>query len=680
MKSISRFLLVLIPISFLSGCEPVAAFLYLSKAKYEAYEAEAWPEYEEEVLPEGKARIPSSYYAEDADCIVDEELKISLEEKYDGVFCTEDDLIQVERGEASGLYSITGEELLSVEQGYSFYGFTDGVTTAQTIDPEGNYENIRYGLINNLGETLIPFEFTGISSLDEGILQVDKYVTQDNCGCSGKTLYGLYTVAGEKLTEAKYTDLGYFFDGLAPVSNEEHKWTYVDTKGREITPFKFDQAEVFHDGFARVAIKELKPNEGSEAAAVAATAAASDDVYYDSESLWGYIDKTGQLVIQPEYIYAGDFYHGLARVWTGELYSEGARIGFIDKTGKMVIPAEFEEASDFSRADSNDYWEGAEKVAATAVADAAKSEVAESDELLFAEVVKDGKPYKLFLDGSLTLNYPEQEIDCPKSVELNEEFFRNYTAINCLQSGLVLAGEHVNSVGTGLFTTEGNVVIPAGKYNIESFDKKTRKANFYDSDYDYGVMDDMGKILIAPIYDYMSQSKEGLRIVYIDEKYGAINEEGKLVIALQYDNLCEFSQGLACATVDGKSGYIDKQGKVAIDFKFSSTSDFNQAGRAEVINVDGEYWYIDKSGNQIEQIEDDWSLFEEEVIDATEAAEAAAEAASAAVSDEASRVTKEAVEEAVEADVIEGVAGEIVLLDEAEASEVEAEAEEMSEY
>src|SRR3954462_2626566 len=46
---------------------------------------------------------------------------------------------------------------------------------------------------------------------------------------------------------------------------------------------------------------------------------------------WGYINRTGEVVIKPQYDDAWDFSEGLAYV------REGARRGLIDKTGRMVV-------------------------------------------------------------------------------------------------------------------------------------------------------------------------------------------------------------------------------------------------------------------------------------------------------------------------------------------------------
>ena len=57
---------------------------------------------------------------------------------------------------------------------------------------------------------------------------------------------------------------------------------------------------------------------------------------------YGYIDQKGNIVISPDYTYAGKFFDGLAIV-----KKEGKK-GFIDKTGKIVINPEYQSGYEFS--------------------------------------------------------------------------------------------------------------------------------------------------------------------------------------------------------------------------------------------------------------------------------------------------------------------------------------------
>src|SRR6266487_5304008 len=60
---------------------------------------------------------------------------------------------------------------------------------------------------------------------------------------------------------------------------------------------------------------------------------------------WGYIDRTGKMVIQQQFVTAGDFSEGLAQVRRDD---REQKWGFIDKTGKIVIAVQFDWVGNFS--------------------------------------------------------------------------------------------------------------------------------------------------------------------------------------------------------------------------------------------------------------------------------------------------------------------------------------------
>lgn len=58
--------------------------------------------------------------------------------------------------------------------------------------------------------------------------------------------------------------------------------------------------------------------------------------------LWGFLDKSGQIVIEPAYTNVGGFSEGLA------LVSKDGLFGYIDHSGQEVIPPQFQDAVSFS--------------------------------------------------------------------------------------------------------------------------------------------------------------------------------------------------------------------------------------------------------------------------------------------------------------------------------------------
>jgi hypothetical protein len=73
---------------------------------------------------------------------------------------------------------------------------------------------------------------------------------------------------------------------------------------------------------------------------------------------WGFIDRTGKVVIQPQFEYAGDepegipwfFREGLAKFKVRQNKTDHVPLfkwGFLDKTGKVVIQPTFTDCRDF---------------------------------------------------------------------------------------------------------------------------------------------------------------------------------------------------------------------------------------------------------------------------------------------------------------------------------------------
>ena len=87
---------------------------------------------------------------------------------------------------------------------------------------------------------------------------------------------------------------------LFPVK-QDGKWGYIDKTGKIVINPQFDSATSFSKGLARVVIGDK----------------------------WGYIDKTGKIVINPQFDSAASFCDGLARVVIGDKW------GYIDKTESM---------------------------------------------------------------------------------------------------------------------------------------------------------------------------------------------------------------------------------------------------------------------------------------------------------------------------------------------------------
>ncbi|MES2515131.1 MAG: WG repeat-containing protein [Bacteroidota bacterium] len=201
------------------------------------------------------------------------------------------------------------------------------------------------GMINNKGEFILEPLYDFIYDDVNGFLQINK----DN-------LYGLAKTDGTIAVPVHYNDTGELWEGLVWVERNDFVG-YVDENHKTVIDFKFDWCGNFSEGLASAT--QYGQVEGQK------------DIY-------GYIDKTGNFVIQfDDYDEGGEFKEGLAPVsvdskfgyinkqgkFIGErIYhsagsfvnglscvqlEDGGKWGYADKTGKLVIPCQFESTSDY---------------------------------------------------------------------------------------------------------------------------------------------------------------------------------------------------------------------------------------------------------------------------------------------------------------------------------------------
>lgn len=129
----------------------------------------------------------------------------------------------------------------------------------------------------------------------------------------------------------------------------------------------------------------------------------------------------------------------------------------------------------------------------------------------------------------------------------------------------------------------------------------------------FAYMDKSGKI-ISKWYDDTFDFYEGMGMVRSGDKYGFLDKSCKEVVELKYEKAWNFSNGMAGVMLNGKFGYVDKTGKLVIPAKYDQVYNFNNEVAVVVNNAEidevtgeifaGEYFLIDKKGNQLSKVYD----------------------------------------------------------------------------
>ena len=111
----------------------------------------------------------------------------------------------------------------------------------------------------------------------------------------------------------RFSSISLFKEGFAAIKTYDNKSGFIDKSGEIVIKPEFDEAIRFSEGLAHVKIGDK----------------------------WGYINKFGNYVIEPIYETASPFTNGLANV------TDNGKVGYIDKKGNIVIEIKFEDASSF---------------------------------------------------------------------------------------------------------------------------------------------------------------------------------------------------------------------------------------------------------------------------------------------------------------------------------------------
>jgi hypothetical protein len=114
-----------------------------------------------------------------------------------------------------------------------------------------------------------------------------------------------------------------------------------------------------------------------------------------------------------------------------------------------------------------------------------------------------------------------------------------------------------------------------------------------------GIINDEGKLIVEPIYQYVSTANKDFFVIKLNGKYGTIDHEGKQVIPTDYARELVFTDGMASVELNGKYGFINPRGELIIPYQYDSPSMFNN-GRA-MVTLQGETFAIDKQNRRIEE-------------------------------------------------------------------------------
>lgn len=323
---------------------------------------------------------------------------------------------------------------------------------------------------------------------------------------------------------------------LYPFLRDE-KYGYINRTGKVIIQPKFIEAKRFYENRAAVIMKDKKGDEK-----------------------WGIIDNKGNALVEPVYDKIENYSDGVARVWLDGKY------GYVDTEGKLVIKPKFSWAGEFH--------EGFAVVRDT----------------------ENGPGYPQGLFGY---------IDKKGNWVIEPKFDWAYDFSEGLAP--VQIGDRC-----GYINNKGELVIKPQFVMADEFSEGLAFVMLPDNEeVNWGYIDKNGNLVNRSkekhIFDTEGKYQEGLAPVFIakfegeqwtEGTWGYIDRTGKFTIKPQYGYAGCFCEGFAIVNEDDKIYFIDKFENKLGNLVVSDVEDFRDG--LAYVSINNERKYIDRKGNIIE--------------------------------------------------------------------------------
>jgi hypothetical protein len=307
------------------------------------------------------------------------------------------------------------------------------------------------------------------------------------------------------------------------------KLGFMNRQGQIVIPPRFDNAEDFFEGVARVNIN----------------------------GQWAFIDENGSVLFRlPNYTLAWSFDDGLAMVEIKRPDEVDGHRGYIDHTGKLVIPLRFRSGSEFS-----------EGLAAV-----------ENNRRKWGYINRQGKwviqpqfdQAQNFRKDWATVKVGWYEGVIDKSGKF--VIPPNFVLIGRFEGELACARPK-DSQQWGLINRSGTLVVSPKLDWCDGFHNGFARVQVGGK---WGYINAVGDIVVTPKFDEAGRFDEDVAPVKVGNKWGVINLKGDFVIEPQYLWASGFVMGLAVAEIADRMIYIDHGGNIIQILRFKDADDLVQ--------------------------------------------------------------------------------------------------------
>ncbi|MDG1842359.1 MAG: WG repeat-containing protein [Crocinitomicaceae bacterium] len=371
--------------------------------------------------------------------------------------------------------------------------------------------------------------------------------------------WGFMNANGKIIINAIYEEVGFFKEGLAPVSLNE-KYGFISKANKVIIPVNLDGVFDFNENRALIEKNEkmgLIDRIGSsilEPIYEDIGPISENKFYFLKDSLYGYMDKNGKVILQEKYNEAFSFKENKAHVFIN------GKEAIIDSLGNFYFPPIYNRVKEFTDSlflvKEEDFW-GIAKADSSIVLPCTFDNIGQLSNNL-AHVVSNKKMGFINNIGKIIIPI---KFDAPYN-------YQDICNFNLGFATVVRNGKY------GMIDTTGKIKI---KYSYKQLGKSSELIAFRKSNL-WGYMRPNGKKILSSKYNYAESTTNNIAIVQKDTLMGMINHSAKYIIPMAYNNISTLNNSDNYLLQMGNLyGVSNKYGKLILPVEFDDIMPINSS-------------------------------------------------------------------------------------------------------
>lgn len=444
----------------------------------------------------------------------------------------------------------------------------------------------KWGMVNSLGKTLLKCEFDELAFVDKTGNQVLRIFKKEE-------KYGMIDTLGQLKVGVQYDEIGLFSEGRLAVKRRG-KWGFVDRNGLETVPCRFDEIGIYSEGVAAARLGSkwgfIDKNGEEELPFIYSRVGYFQNglapAKKENHPRFGYINKTGEWAISPQFYTAEPYDRGSARV--SNLNGDHYRHGLIDTLGNFLIRPKFIDIKPLDQHGLAIANLGGNPERFTIIDLKGQLLTAQSFRAIssFSEGMakvkkKDGYGY-INLNGVMAISPKFSKASDFKEgraavwqngrcgfINTKGKFVVEPDYSRCMDfkdgKAIVFKGNQ----RAGLIDLEGNFFIEPGINRLLDFNEG--RGLVRDKDYKFYYITAQNKFYDG-FYKNAGQFQHGVAVVQVEGGWAIINQQGIEIIPPKYDQIEEFENGYAKVRIKGFNGLSNTQGEMIVqpDYEYIS--------------------------------------------------------------------------------------------------------------